>query len=160
MRNTIILVLFSLIVTSLVGCSGSSASKQDQGVFAGGVIGGLVGSRFGNGSGQVLATAAGAVVGAMIGGTVGKNMDKTDRLEMNQALEYSHTNKTKRWTNPDSGVHYAVTPTKTFYQRDTLGTTQPCREFTTSAVIGGKSEKVYGTACRHDDGRWQILNRA
>jgi surface antigen len=34
--------------------------------------------------------------------------------------------------------------------------TGPCREYTIDAVIGGKREKVYGTACRQPDGSWSV----
>jgi surface antigen len=32
------------------------------------------------------------------------------------------------------------------------GATGPCREYSVDAVIGGKNEKVNGTACRLADG--------
>jgi surface antigen len=34
-----------------------------------------------------------------------------------------------------------------------------CREFSTTAIIDGKSETVYGTACQQRDGSWQMQNR-
>ncbi len=32
----------------------------------------------------------------------------------------------------------------------------PCREYTTSVVIDGKTQSVHGTACREPDGIWRI----
>lgn len=142
-----------LIATSLfvVGCS--DISKQDIGTATGGVLGGVLGSQVGKGSGKVAATIAGTLVGAFIGGAVGKSMDDVDRMKMNQALEQTRTGNTASWTNPDSNVRYNVTPTKTYYRGN-----EPCREYTTTAIIGGKREKVYGTACRTSDGNWRIVS--
>lgn len=33
-----------------------------------------------------------------------------------------------------------------------------CREYTTTVVIDGVEQQAYGTACRQDDGSWQIIN--
>lgn len=137
---------------SLAGCQ--DMTKQDMGVIGGGAIGGLLGSQFGKGSGQVLAAVGGTILGAAIGGLIGRNMDKTDQLEMQQALESQRTNTTKTWHNPDQNAVYHVTPKKTYYRRS--GT--PCREYYMTANIGGKKEQVYGTACRQSDGSWKIVN--
>ena len=33
-----------------------------------------------------------------------------------------------------------------------------CREYTTEAVVGGRTKQVYGTACRQPDGSWQLVS--
>ena len=33
-----------------------------------------------------------------------------------------------------------------------------CREFTTTIVIDGAPQQAYGTACRHADGTWKLVN--
>jgi len=33
-----------------------------------------------------------------------------------------------------------------------------CREYTSMAEVGGKSETAYGRACRQDDGSWKIAS--
>ncbi|XEY21973.1 hypothetical protein ABMY26_33055 [Azospirillum sp. HJ39] len=35
---------------------------------------------------------------------------------------------------------------------------QQCREYQSSAVVGGRSQPVYGTACLQSDGTWRIVN--
>lgn len=99
---------------SLVGCA--NMNKQDAGVLAGGAIGGLLGSQFGGGSGKVFATVGGAIIGAAIGGVIGHNMDKTDQLEMQQALNNNRNNQPSHWVNPNNGNAYTVTPVKTYYR--------------------------------------------
>ncbi len=68
-----------------------------------------------------------------------------------QTLENVRTGVSSEWRNPDTGNYYQVTPTRTY---DTSGT--PCREYTLEADIGGRSEQVYGTACRQADGDWRV----
>ena len=146
----------SMLVLSLsvlmAGCT--QVNHEGVGMATGGVIGGLLGSQFGGGAGKVAAAAGGAFVGAVLGGQIGKYMDKQDALEMQRALETAPTGKGVSWRNPDNGNSYRVTPTRTYYVHDH----QPCREYTTRAIIGGKSEQVYGKACRQADGSWQIVS--
>lgn len=135
-----------------VGCSGP-VTKQDVGTVTGGVVGGLIGSQFGGGTGQVVAGVVGAVAGAVIGGAIGKNMDEVDQMKTVQALNANRTNSSSTWTNPDTNNTYTVTPTRTYYEGS-----QPCREYTTTAIIGGKKQQVYGTACRQADGSWKAAS--
>ncbi len=139
------------IVLGLVGCS--NVSNQDVGTVGGAVLGGLVGSQFGGGVGRAAAIGGGMVLGAMIGGKIGQSMDEVDRMKMSRALETSETNQTTRWVNPDNGNRYAITPKRTYNRHG-----QPCREYSTTAIIGGKKQEIYGTACRTADGSWRVIN--
>lgn len=142
-------LLGTLIVsTVLTGCT---TTNEGVGTVTGGVVGGLLGSQFGGGSGQVAAAAGGALLGAFLGGRIGQYMDRQDRLEMQHALETAPVGKTVAWKNPDNGNKFAVKPTRTYYKHE-----QPCREYTTQAVIAGKSQQIYGKACRQADGSWQV----
>ena len=117
----------------------------------GGVLGGVLGAQVGKGHGKTAAIIVGTLAGAAIGGAIGKSMDDTDRLKTAHALESVRTGVPSTWRNPDSGNDYTVTPTKTYDSA-----TQPCREYTIDAQIGGKKEEVYGTACRQADGSWKV----
>lgn len=35
---------------------------------------------------------------------------------------------------------------------------QQCREYQSRAMVGGRSQPVYGTACLQSDGTWRIVN--
>lgn len=146
---------FLLTLTSLsillTGCA--EVNNQDVGTVAGGVVGGLLGSQFGNGSGRVAAAAGGAILGAYLGGNIGRTMDKVDRLEMERTLETAPVGRAVTWRNPDSGYTYTVRPTRTYYVQQ-----QPCREYMTQAMIGGKSQQIHGRACRQTDGSWRVVN--
>lgn len=144
-----------LATLALSACLTSCAEINNEGVgtVTGGVVGGLLGSQFGGGSGRVAAAAGGALLGAYLGGNIGRTMDRLDRLEMQRALETAPVGRAVSWKNPDTGNSYTVKPTKTYYANQ-----QPCREYTTHAMIGGKSQEIYGKACRKADGSWRVVN--
>ncbi len=137
---------------SLIGCT--DVTNQDVGTVSGGVIGGLVGSQFGQGGGQMLAIGLGTLAGALIGGSIGKNMDETDKLRMNQALERNPAGQPSYWTNSKTNARYTVVPT----QNVTFDGNPYCREYRTTAFIAGKKQQMYGTACRQPDGSWKQVN--
>lgn len=146
---TSILVVF--LCLSLVGCD--NMSKQDIGTVTGAVAGGLIGSRFGGGSGQILAIGAGTVAGALIGSAIGKNMDETDKLKMTKTFETNAVGQPAYWKNTRTGNSYTVVPVKNVAYKGN----PYCREYQSTATIGGKKEQVYGTACRQPDGSWKIV---
>lgn len=151
MKKLSTLALVSALSVCIVACE--DISKQDVGAVTGGVIGGALGSTIGKGSGQIAAVVGGTLLGAIIGGSIGKTMDDVDRMKMSQALERTPTNTAYSWTNPDSGNSYTVTPTATV-----MNNGQPCREYTTTAVIGTRHEQIYGKACRDAAGNWRVVS--
>jgi surface antigen len=145
-------ILLCALITTLSGCATEPGHQQEQaGMVIGGILGGAVGSQVGKGSGRTVAIIAGTLAGAAIGGSVGRSMDETDRMKTAQTLETVRTGVPSSWQNPDTGHQYTVVPTRTYD-----ASTGPCREYTVDAVIGGKKEKVYGTACRQPDGSWKV----
>jgi surface antigen len=146
-------ILLATLATSVFLSSCTSINNEGVGSLTGGVVGGLIGSQFGGGSGKVAAAAGGALLGAYLGGNIGRTMDRLDRLEMQRALETAPTGRPVTWRNPDSGNSYTVRTTRTYHANQ-----QPCREYTTRAIIGGKSQEVYGKACRQADGSWRVAH--
>ncbi len=142
------IVLLSLAM-SLSACT--QIDQQGIGTLAGGAIGGLLGSQFGGGAGKIAAAVGGTMIGAIVGGRIGQLMDRQDKVEVQRALESEPTGKEMSWKNPDTGNQYTVKPTRTYQKAG-----QPCREYRTEALIGGKQETVYGKACRQADGSWKI----
>ena len=105
----------------------------------------------GGGDGRTTAIILGTMAGAAIGGSVGRSMADTDRLKAAQALETVRTGVPTSWVNPDSGNEYRVVPTRTIES-----SSGPCREYTIDAVVGGKTDRLFGVACRQADGSWQV----
>lgn len=146
--------LMALVVAAsmtLTACD--SMQNQDAGVITGGIVGAVLGNTIGGGDGRTLAIIGGTLIGAFLGGKVGASMDRSDRKVMCRALEKQPTNKSYSWKNPDTNNRYTVTPTKTYYRKG-----QPCRKFVTTAMVGGKAEKITGRACRRANGDWKIVS--
>ena len=150
MKTIYKVVVCGLMSLTLVAC----ANNENVGTITGAAVGGLLGSQFGGGTGRALAIGGGALAGAMIGNSIGKRMDAVDRMRMQQVLESGQDGRAQQWTNPNTGVAYSVEPVRSY----TASAGNPCREYSSTAFIGGKKERVYGTACRQGDGSWKIMN--
>lgn len=129
-------------------------TQEQGGMVIGGILGGALGSQVGHGEGRTAATVIGTLLGSAVGGTVGRSMDETDRLKVARSLETVRTGVPSHWRNPDTGNAYTVVPTRTY---ESAGT--PCREYTVDGTIGGRKEKIVGTACRQSDGSWRTVNQ-
>ena len=154
MKHLVIAIAASSVL--LTGCAGTY-SKQDTGTAAGALLGGGLAYGLGqNSSNKEIWTVLGIGLGAMLGNQLGQQLDERDRLMMGQsfqsALERAPDNSSSSWRNPNTGNSGYTTPTRTVVASN--GT--PCREFTQTVMIGGKSQQAYGTACRMADGSWQI----
>ena len=142
--------LCALLVSA---CAGYQSQQEQAGMVIGGVLGGVLGSQIGHRDGRTAAIILGSIAGAAVGGSVGHSMADVDKLKTAQTLEGVRTGVPSSWRNPDSGNEYVVVPTRTF---DSNG--GPCRDYTIDAVVAGKQDKIFGTACRQPDGSWQIRN--
>ncbi|MDH3286338.1 MAG: RT0821/Lpp0805 family surface protein [Betaproteobacteria bacterium] len=129
-----------------------SCNREAVGAVVGGVVGGAVGSQVGKGSGRQVAIVLGTVAGAVIGTQIGRDLDNADRACMGHALELAGDNRRVRWSNPDTGTTYLLTPVRGFAR---VG--HPCREFNLRATHSGRSETGKGRACQTGDGTWQLI---
>lgn len=136
-------------LTLLISACDTPPTRERGGMVLGGILGGVVGSEIGDGG--TAATVIGVLAGAAIGGALGRQMDEQDRRHVAAGLERGRSGEPRRWVNPDSGVRYEFTPTRTYRQRG-----GPCREYVIDASVGGRPDRVYGTACRQPDGSWQV----
>ena len=151
MKRTILLMMAALLAG---GCQ--SPTREDTGTVIGGVLGGVLGAQVKSDSRDKrnLAIILGTLAGSYIGRAIGRDMDENDRRRANHALEYNRTAEPARWTNPDTGRGWEVTPTRTF--RAANGSL--CREFTGTMNHQGQREALDGRACRQADGRWRVTN--
>lgn len=148
----------AILVISLGACQQGQVNKQTGGTLVGAGLGGLLGAQVGSGTGQLAAVAIGALAGAFIGSEVGKSLDNADKAYLERtsqsALEANPVGQVSTWKNPDSGHSGTVTPTRTYQ----AASGENCREYQQTVTIAGKTESVYGTACRQSDGTWKITN--
>nr|WP_321466585.1 glycine zipper domain-containing protein [uncultured Desulfobulbus sp.] len=135
--------LIVLLLTS------SCANKGQTGALGGAAAGGLLGQIIGHSTG---ATLIGIAVGGMLGYIVGNEMDKYDRDRLTNVYEHGSSNQRSSWVNPDSGNRYTVTP-KPAYRNSSQ---QVCRRAEIRAVIDGKPQRTYSTACRNSYGDWEL----
>ncbi len=145
MKPVHILAILSILLLS--SCSGMN--KAQIGGLGGAGAGALVGQIIGH---NTEATLIGAAVGGMLGYIVGNEMDKYDREQLNHVYERGVSGQTSSWVNPDKGTQYQVTPQPAY----TGPNNQICRKAEITAVIDGRTEKAYSTACRDDYGHWQL----
>lgn len=125
------------------------------GTLLGAALGGFLGSQIGGGTGNKIAIGAGVLAGGFLGNKVGKSLDCQDQQyhydTTQNALETQKTGQTTSWVNPDSGHKGEVTPIRTYTSEG-----QACRDFTQTIYVDGENEEVEGTACRQEDGTWQV----
>ena len=141
------------VIASVLVLTACNLNKQNVGTLLGAGTGAYVGSQIGDGTGQLAAVAIGALLGGYLGGNIGQSMDELDRRRMNDALESAPTGRSVSWNNPDTGIRYKTTPTRTYKKAQ-----RPCREYTTEAVIDGRAEIIHGKACRGAKGNWEVAN--
>ncbi|MGQ9372205.1 RT0821/Lpp0805 family surface protein [Azospirillum sp. ST 5-10] len=137
------------------GYSSGYGNKQTAGAVLGAVVGGLAGSRFGGGTGKLVAVGVGTLLGAAVGSAAGASLDRADAAYAQQAEARAYTapvGQTITWNNPQNGNWGSYTPINDGYS----STGQYCREFQTTAAIGGQVQQVTGTACRQPDGSWRM----
>ena len=155
----------STILIQLGGCAkhirgaAGQVDNQSIGALSGAALGGFIGSKFGGDTaGTAAATAIGVILGGLAGRTLGSKLDEADQIEADQstqaALESAPTGQAQSWVNPDTGSSGGTTPGQAFY--DHLG--RPCRPFEQLITVDGRSETIRGTACRRNDGTWEVAN--
>jgi surface antigen len=128
--------------------------REDLGRALGAVAGGVTGYQFGGGHGKAAAVIGGTIIGALIGGNIGRSMDDLDQNCVGQILEHAPPNQPITWRDQGGAGRYEVIPSPAYQDRQG----RYCREYQSTATIGGQSQPTYGTACRQPDGSWQIVN--
>jgi surface antigen len=144
-KMKIIAVLPALFLLS----SCMMANKAQMGGAGGAAGGALLGQAIGH---DTQSTLLGAAIGGMLGYVIGNEMDKYDRQMLNNVYESTPSGQTTSWVNPDHGNQYQVTPQPAY----TGSNNQQCRKAEILAVIDGRTEKTYSTACRDMNGQWQL----
>jgi surface antigen len=141
---SVLALLFLLLLTSC-------ANKAQTGAAGGAAAGALIGQAIGHNTGGTL---IGAAVGTMLGYIVGNEMDKYDRQQLNHMYERGVSNQRSSWVNPDTGNQYTVTPQPAYQEPSSR---KVCRRAEIEAVIDGRPERTYSTACRNEYGQWELL---
>ncbi len=139
-------VLALLFLLLLASC----ANRAQTGAAGGAAAGALIGQAIGHNTGGTL---IGAAVGTMLGYIVGSEMDKYDRQQLDHMYERGVSNQRSTWVNPDTGNQYTVTPQPAYQEPSSR---RVCRRAEIEAVIDGRPERTYSTACRNEYGQWEL----
>lgn len=139
-------VLALLFLMLLASC----ANRAQTGAAGGAAAGALIGQAIGHNTGGTLIAAA---VGTMLGYIVGSEMDKYDRQQLDHMYERGVSNQRSTWVNPDTGNQYTVTPQPAYQEPSSR---RVCRRAEIEAVIDGRPERTYSTACRNEYGQWEL----
>ena len=150
MKNMALFSLFIALSFLLSSCA-NGPNKAGMGAAGGAAGGALLGQAIGH---NTEATLIGAVAGGLLGYIIGNEMDKYDREQLNHVYERGVSGQANSWRNPDNGNTYQVTP-QPAYSNSSNG---PCRKAEIQSIIDGKQETVYTTACRDNNGHWQLQN--
>jgi surface antigen len=144
-----ILIIASIFLTSCTNMQVEEGRKGQAGAMTGAAAGALIGQAIGH---DTEATLIGAALGTLLGYIVGNEMDKYDRRQLNHVYERGMSGQASGWVNPDTGNQYQVTPKPAY----SPAPSRICREAEILAVIDGRQEKTYTTACRDEYGRWEL----
>ena len=139
-------VLALLFLLLLASC----ANRAQTGAAGGAAAGALIGQAIGHNTGGTL---IGAAVGTMLGYIVGSEMDKYDRQQLDHMYERGVSNQRSSWVNPDTGNQYTVTPQPAYQEPSSR---RVCRRAEIEAIIDGRPERTYSTACRNEYGQWEL----
>ena len=139
-------VLALLFLLLLASC----ANRAQTGAVGGAAAGALIGQAIGHNTGGTL---IGAAVGTMLGYIVGSEMDKYDRQQLDHMYERGVSNQRSTWVNPDTGNQYTVTPQPAYQEPSSR---RVCRRAEIEAVLDGRPERTYSTACRNEYGQWEL----
>lgn len=149
-------VLVPTTDAAYVTCDRSMLSENATliGQILGGAAGALAGSQIGQGSGNLAATGGGTLIGVLLGGQIAANIAPADAACAQYALQSARNGQTVGWNGPDGTQDFQITPQRTF----TASGADYCREYTSQAVVGGRTTTMTGVACRTPDGQWNIVN--
>lgn len=155
--------LLTACTTTGTGTGGWGLNKQTGGAVLGGIGGGALGSQIGGGTGKTAAIIGGTLLGGWLGSEVGASLDKADQMYAAQAqynaVAFAPPNQTVAWQSqraPNTGGYTVAGPVQQVPVQG--GGSAYCREYQTTVVVGGQSQKAFGNACQGADGQWRIQN--
>lgn len=94
----------------------------------------------------------GGATGPLVAGDIQSGMTPIDNGCVGLTLEYARTNQPVGWQNPANGTQFQVTPIRNYQGQNGLN----CREYMTTAMRNGRSQRINDAACRLPSGLWQL----
>ncbi len=144
--------------TTLAGCQSiereTGLSSQTQtGAAGGAAVGGIIAALADANPAWI---AASVILGGVTGGAVGHYLGEDDAKKYAQnhyqALDNLHAGQTSSWRDPSSGNYGSTTVHRTFTAADGA----LCKDFTETVHTSAKDMSERATACRAENGEWQV----
>lgn len=140
------------VLVAMTGCSVLDFGPIDQ---DGPVTGGLVSQPSNSGNEKIVVSVTGASIGALLSSRAKEALNKRDRETVDNAAERAFRDGERvEWNNGESGRRGYVQPGRPY--KTTSG--DLCRDFTNTILYKSREDIVTGTACKTEDGSWQIVN--
>lgn len=99
-------------------------------------------------------TAIGTLLASVDRNSARRGLPAREEICFSQSFEHVPDRITVAWFDPTLSVHYSVIATRTVRTRDG----RYCREYAAKATVNGHAADVQGTACRHSDGSWFLID--
>jgi hypothetical protein len=74
-------------------------------------------------------------------------------IAVSQVLEQAPDGQGIVWDEPQTGNQVEIVPTRSYQEADG----RYCREYQSTATVAGRTQQVYGLACRQPDGTWAFV---
>lgn len=92
--------------------------------------------------------------GQAVGGNISRTMDENDKSKLSHALD-KPLGKPTQWVNQNTGTTYTVVPT----EKLAINGNPYCRKYTLTALRGGNTHEVNGTACvAASNSNWESIS--
>jgi len=149
------------VAASLAACSGNrvdrTGPKEGAGTVLSAVGGALIGSQIVGSDGRIATLLAESALAGLIGDKIVSTLEAEDirRAYAAQvdALNRGASGAPVGWRNPATGRRGTIVPGPVY---DSQGAR--CRAFTHTVYTDNRPQIARGTACRGDDGAWNLLN--
>ncbi len=156
-KSTLRTAVVVLMSGSLLGCANNEDASRSVGSVIGAVVGGILGAKLGKGAGRAASVALGVGLGGLMGDELARQMTMRDREmaseNLQNTLEDGEPGQPAPWSNPDSGNSGQAVAAGGFTQASS-----DCRNFETTVFTDEGEHVATGTACRNDDGSWQVVS--
>ena len=154
----------AVAVATVLGASaiGGCAAIEDRtgygtrtqlATVGGAVGGGLIAVVAGASSPWIfLGTVLGGVAGGVASELLGDDAQQNAKAGVD-ALDNKAEGGQTEWRNPASGNGGTTTIDESYVTAEGV----PCKRFTQTITADGQSHSITGTACRNDDGTWEVV---
>ncbi len=145
-------LMVAVLAVALSACGTTGANKAQNYAGNAALLAGGAALAFGGGKNKELNALIVAGVAGTVGYIVGNEMDKADKVQLNNVLETGRTRRKVAWVNPDTRARYEVTPQRAVRQSNG----RVCRKVKIAVLMNGKPQEAYKRFCRDSYGDWVL----